>query len=60
MRLPDGREAVVKLEYPLSITTASALMKGIAETLEGLGWTDVVLLLDGTDRIAGTPPPRGG
>jgi len=56
VKLPDGQEAVVKLEYPLSMSVASAVMKAVSEKLEELGWTEVVLLLDGTDRIAGTPP----
>jgi len=60
VRLPDGTESVVRLELPLSLSVAAAVMKAVAQTLEQMGWTNVVLLTDGTDRIAGTPPTRGG
>lgn len=57
MRLPDGTEAILTLELPLSLTVVGVLGPAITGALKGIGYTDVVLLTDGTNRIVATPPP---
>lgn len=57
MRLPDGTEAILALELPLSLTVVGVLGPAITDALQGIGYTDVVLLTDGTNRIVATPPP---
>jgi hypothetical protein len=51
-----GREVFARLELPLPLGLAAALMKAIATVAEEAGYTDVVVLTDGSNRIAGTPP----
>lgn len=55
-RHPDGREIVAQLVFPLPMTLAAELMRGIAEGAERAGYTDVVFLTDGTNRMVATPP----
>lgn len=55
----DGdREVLARLELPLPLDVAAGLMTAIAKAAEKLGYTDVVILTDGQQRIAGTPPAR--
>lgn len=49
---------LARLELPLPLDVAGALMRAIAQAAEKLGYTDVVILTDGPQRIAGTPPER--
>jgi len=56
--LPDGREVICTLALPLPVQVAGALGVAIAEALEGLGYSDVRLLTDGTERIIAVPPSR--
>lgn len=52
------REVLARLELPLPLDVAAELMRAIAKAAEKLGYTDVVILTDGSQRIAGTPPAR--
>ncbi len=56
MRGDDGREVLLRLELPLAVTVVAALCHAIGEAAERLGYTDVVMLTDGTNRIVATPP----
>lgn len=51
-----GREALVQLLLPLPINTVSPLLTAIGAAAEQLGYTDVSLLTDGSNRIVATPP----
>lgn len=53
-----GREVVARLVLPLPLDLAAILMRGIAETCEAAGYTDVVMLTDGphSGAFAATPP----
>lgn len=57
MKLANGEEVIARLELPLPVTVAAALIKGMADTLEGLGWTDVMYQPD-TGRVTAKPPAR--
>jgi hypothetical protein len=57
-RLPDGREVICTLALPLPIQVAGALGVAIADALEEFGYSDVVLLTDGRERIIAVPPAR--
>jgi hypothetical protein len=61
MRLPDGRELLARLAYPLTLDTAAALLHGIGQAAEEAGYTDVGYLYAGPEAgsIVGTPPPPG-
>lgn len=59
MKLADGQEVVARLELPLPMTVAAKVLKAVDKALTKLGYTDVVLLTDGTYRIVATPPARG-
>lgn len=54
--LPDGREVICTLPLPLPLQVAGALGVAIADALEECGYSDVVLLTDGTERIIAVPP----
>jgi hypothetical protein len=56
--LPDGREVICTLALPLPLHIVGPLGVAIADAMEGIGYTDVVLLTDGTERIVATPPAR--
>lgn len=56
--LPDGREVICTLALPLPLAVMGSLGVAIAEALEALGYSDVVLLTDGTERIIAVPPAR--
>lgn len=55
-RHTDGREIIARLEFPLPLTLAGELMRGIAEAAERAGYTDAVFLTDGSNRMAANPP----
>ncbi len=58
MRDVDGREVLLRLELPLSVTLVAALCEAVAASAHRLGYTDVVMLTDGTNRVVATPPAR--
>ncbi len=60
VRRPDGREALVTLELPLSLTLVSALAAAIGRAAAAAGYTDVSLLTDGSNTIVATPPAAPG
>jgi hypothetical protein len=62
MRRPDGLEVLVRLAYPLPITTAGGLLGAIGREAERLGYTDVCIITEGPDSgaIAGRPPEPPG
>lgn len=50
MRLPDGREHIATLALPLPLDLLGAL-SGFTEAAAEVGWVDVVILTDGTNRV---------
>ncbi len=55
----DGRETLVSLGLPLPLSLAGDLGRAIDRVARRHGYTDVVLLTDGTNRVVATPPaPR--
>lgn len=52
----SGREVLLALALPLPMLLATDLMRAVQEVAERHGYTDVVLLTDGTNRIAAIPP----
>jgi hypothetical protein len=58
MRMRDGREVLVLLALPLPITIVTDLMEAVAEVAASHGYTDLVLMMDGTGGLVGTPPTR--
>ncbi len=55
MEFTDGREVLCTLALPLPLQLAGALGRAIADAAERVGYTDVVLLTDGSNRIVATP-----
>lgn len=55
MRHDDGREVLARFELPLPLDVVAELGQAIKRAAEKLGYTDVVLLTDGTNRIVATP-----
>jgi hypothetical protein len=51
-----GREILLRLELPLPLDTVTHLLLGIKAGAERAGYTDVVLLADGSNRVVATPP----
>lgn len=56
-KLADGREVLCTLALPLPLTLVRALWSAIAEAAEESGFTDVVLLTDGSNRVVATWNP---
>jgi hypothetical protein len=54
-RLDNGREVLCTLALPLPVSVVGAIGLAIVQAVEGLGYTNVDLLTDGTDRIVATP-----
>ncbi len=59
MILDDGAEALVQLCTPLPARLAVDLMNAVADVARYHGYTDVVILTDGTSRIVATPQREG-
>ncbi len=59
MKHDDGRETLLSLGLPLPLLLTGDLGRAIDRVARRHGYTDVVLLTDGTNRIVATPPaPR--
>lgn len=59
---PDG-DVLVTLHLPMPARTVAALCAGIDEVARSLGYTEVVLLTDGTNRVVArrsSTRPAGG
>lgn len=56
MEFTDGREVLCTLALPLPIALAAALGAAIADAAERVGYLDIVMLTDGSNRIIATPP----
>jgi hypothetical protein len=54
--IAGGREVLVRLALPLPLDVATGLMRAVDVEAKRLGYTDIVLLTDGSGGIAGTPP----
>lgn len=55
MKLPDGREALIRFELPLPITLWSEIARAVDGAVSALGYTDVVIT-DGGKVVVATPP----
>ena len=58
MQIADGREVLVTLALPLPLQIATDLIEAVGRVAEEHGYTDLVMLTDGTGGIAGTPPNK--
>ena len=51
MRRDDGLEVLVTLALPLSVRLLAEICGAINDAAEHVGYTDVALLTDGTNRV---------
>jgi hypothetical protein len=56
VKLADGGEVIADLVMPLPMTVAGVVSQAIAEALEGIGYSDVVVDTRAGWRIVATPP----
>jgi len=54
----QGREVLARLELPLPMLLVGDVAAAIEQAARRHGYTDVVVLMDGTNRIVATPPTR--
>lgn len=55
---PD-RELICTLAMPMPLNVVGLALSALAKALERLGYTEIDLLTDGTERIVATVPKRG-
>lgn len=60
MKLDDDREHLCTLALPLPLALVGAIGHAVTDAAEQAGYTDVVLLTDGTNRVVARPPASGG
>ncbi len=60
MQLPDGREVLLRFADDIPVRLFSPLSEAVVRAATRLGYTNVVILIDGPQAgwVAATPPAR--